>query len=225
MTTTIERVLADRCQSVLADAYETKKLFGRSGAPIEVFPTGMTRDSGDTLTELIANEGAANFLEVGLGLGLSTVFLSLGILRHRESFDALTLDPFQESHWDSVGLEMIRRAGLSDRVKFEKQYSEYVLPRLAEAGTRFDFIFVDGGHLFDNAFVDTFFAVRLARPGSLIVLDDRWMPAIQKTAAFFTGNIGLIDESAPKGTPGHRFISLRVPREMKVRKWDHFADF
>ncbi|MBX3380329.1 MAG: class I SAM-dependent methyltransferase [Phycisphaeraceae bacterium] len=225
MTSTMEPALTDRCASVLAEAYESKKLVGRSGTSIDVFPTGMTRASGDALTDLIANEKAANFLEVGLGLGLSTVFLSLGILRHREKFDALTLDPFQERDWDSVGLETIGRAGLTERVKFEKQYSEYVLPRLAEAGAIFDFIFVDGGHLFDNAFVDTFYATRLARPGSLIVLDDRWMSAVQRVAAFFTSNIGLVDESAAKGTPGHRFICLRVPQDLPTRKWDHYVAF
>lgn len=225
MTTTIEPTLLDRCAGVLAEAYETKKLVGRSGAAIDVFPTGMTRAPGEALSNLIAHERAANFLEVGLGLGLSTVFLSSGVLKHRATFDALTIDPFQERDWDSVGLEAIRRAGLEDRVRFEKRHSEYVLPGLAHAGAKFDFIFVDGGHLFDNAFVDMFYAVRLARPGSLIVLDDRWMPAVRRAAAFFMSNLGLADESPAEGTPGFRFITMRVPKELPSRAWDHYVEF
>jgi len=225
MTTVAAPSLIDRCADVLATAYESKKLVGLSGASVDVFPTGMTRASGEALTQLIAKERATNFLEVGLGLGLSTVFLSLGILQHRETFDALTLDPFQERGWDSVGLETIRRAGLSEFVEFAAKHSEYALPRLAEAGAKFDFIFVDGGHLFDNVFVDTFYAIRLVRPGSLIVLDDRWMPAVQKAAAFFVSNLGLVDESAEQGTPGYRFIYLRVPETLPERKWDHYTAF
>ncbi|MGH7243473.1 MAG: class I SAM-dependent methyltransferase [Phycisphaerales bacterium] len=225
MIDTLSPPLAVRCASVLADAFETQKLVGLSGASIDIFPTGMTRASGDYLTQLIAKENSPNFLEIGLGLGLSTVFLSIGVLQNRQKFDALTLDPFQESGWDSVGLETVRRAGLSNSVRFEKQYSEYVLPHLAEAGAKFGFIFIDGGHLFDNVFVDTFYAIRLAQPGSLIALDDRWMPSVQKAAAFFTSNMGLTDESAPPGTPGHRFIVLRIPTELPSRKWDHFVTF
>lgn len=217
--------LTDQCAAILEEAYKSKVVHGKSGKALDVFPTGMTRASGEALREMIAKEEAANFLEVGFGLGLSTVFLSLGVLQHHEKFDAVTLDPFQESAWDCAGLETVRRAGLLDCVAIAKDYSEYVLPRMAEAGARFDFIFIDGGHLFDNVMVDTFYAIRLVRPGGLIVLDDRWMPAVQKAAAFFVSNLGLLDESAEQGTPGYRFITLRVPREMVERKWDHFVGF
>ena len=225
MNTAISEPLVERCERVLSEAYSTRTLIGLSGQPTDVFPTGMTKEAGDALMKLVADERAGGFLEIGLGLGLSSLFLSLGVLQHHKSFEGLSLDPFQASGWDSVGIETIRRAGLDRHVRVEQEYSEFALPRLCGAGARFDFIFVDGGHLFDNVFVDVFSSIRLARPGSLIVLDDRWMPAVRRAAAFFVNNLGLIDESTPQGTPGHRFVILRVPHTITQRKWDHHVEF
>lgn len=191
----------------------------------DVFPTGMTREPGEALSGMIRAESASNFLEIGLGLGLSTVFLAQGVLSNHAKVQGLSMDPFQFRDWDGVGLETVRRAGLSESVGFEMELSERVLPELWQAGRRFDFIFIDGGHLFENVIFDTFYAVRLVRPGGLIVLDDRWMPSVQRGVAYFTANVGLLDESAPKGSPGHRFVTLRVPPELPQRKWDHFVPF
>lgn len=47
-------------------------------------------------------------------------------------------------------------------------------------GERFDFVFIDGRHLFDCVLVDFFYVDRLLEIGGYLALDDLWMPAVRK---------------------------------------------
>ena len=60
---------------------------------------------------------------------------------------------------------------------------------LAE-GRRFDLILVDGGHRFDDVFLDLVYADRLLEPGRVVVIDDLWMPAIRAATSYIERNLG-----------------------------------
>jgi hypothetical protein len=63
------------------------------------------------------------------------------------------------------------QAGVSfDRVTFECEPSEQVLPRLAP--DPLDFVLIDGGHGFPTPFIDFFYAGRRLRRGGLLAVDD-----------------------------------------------------
>jgi len=62
------------------------------------------------------------------------------------------------------------------------------LPRLCAEGERFDFVFIDGRHLFDCVLVDFFYVDRLLEVGGYVALDDLWMPAVRKVKSFILRN-------------------------------------
>jgi hypothetical protein len=63
------------------------------------------------------------------------------------------------------------RVGVSmDRVHFECERSENVLPRLEP--TPLDFVLIDGGHGFPTPFIDWFYAGRRLKRGGLLAVDD-----------------------------------------------------
>lgn len=63
------------------------------------------------------------------------------------------------------------QAGVSfDRVTFECEPSEQVLPRLEPEPL--DFVLIDGGHGFPTPFIDFFYAGRRLRRGGLLAIDD-----------------------------------------------------
>jgi hypothetical protein len=47
-----------------------------------------------------------------------------------------------------------------------------VLPRLAAAGARIQFAFIDGWHTFHHTLVDFFFVDRMLNVGEIVIIDD-----------------------------------------------------
>ena len=67
---------------------------------------------------------------------------------------------------------------------FHERKSEYILPKLAEEGNKFDFAFIDGWHTFDHTLIDFFYLNRMLDIGGILVIDDVGMPAINKLSRF-----------------------------------------
>ena len=61
-------------------------------------------------------------------------------------------------------------------------------PRLAAAGSRIQFAFIDGWHTFDHALVDFFFVDRMLDVGGIVVIDDVGYPSIRRLCHFILSN-------------------------------------
>ena len=63
-----------------------------------------------------------------------------------------------------------------DFIIFKEELSEIALPSLLkEKEGRFDLIFIDGLHSYDQVMLDFYYANRLIRIGGFIVFDDTWV--------------------------------------------------
>lgn len=206
--------------------YLTGRAAGESGRELEAFPTAMKAEAGSVLRHLAQRERAVRTIETGFAFGLSAMFIlegalaaGAGAVRH------VAIDPFQKRDWDNAGLRALREAGVSHLLELVEEDSALALPRMVAEGRRFDMGFVDGGHLFENAFIDIFYLQRLVRPGGLIVIDDLWMPAIRAAVAYFTRNAGMAEEGLDGFEGAKRFSILRTPESPVKRPWDHFVEF
>lgn len=203
-----------------------------SGALRPVWPVGLTKSRGEALRELARSCQATRILETGLGLAMSSSFLldaaisTLAESGRPAAAPLLTsIDPGESSINADAGLVHLQRAGLTPFHRFISVRSERALPRLIESAEQFDLAFIDGDHRFDGAFIDTFFALRLVKPSGLIVLDDAWMPSVQKASAFFVSNalcerISVFSEGGKE-----RLHALRPNPGHDYRVWDHFVNF
>src|SRR5262249_35973147 len=72
---------------------------------------------------------------------------------------------------------------------FRQSYSALELPRLAEGNARFELVYVDGSHLFEDVFVDTYFVIRLLAEGGVVVFDDSSNPHVSKVLRFLRTTI------------------------------------
>ncbi|MFO0832689.1 MAG: class I SAM-dependent methyltransferase [Phycisphaerales bacterium] len=198
---------------------------GESGAKTPLWPAGLTKGAGDFLRDLVVREGALSTVEVGLGLGLSSLAILEGLLsvpgakrRH------VTIDPGQE--WcDRAGVRTVQESGAASITTIIEKPSAMALARLWEEGQVFDFAFIDGAHWFDAVLVDLCLARRVVKHGGLIVLDDHWMPSIQAVLAFATTNLGFALELFDAGSPGGRMVAVRNGLAPDLRAWDHFKAF
>jgi predicted O-methyltransferase YrrM len=121
---------------------------------------------GKFLHLLAAAIGARRVLEVGTLGGFSTIWLA----RALPQGGAVVSIEFDAKHAE-VARANIARAGLSDRVDVRQGAALDVLPMIAaESGPPFDLAFIDADKAHNADYFD--WAVRLARPGAVIVVDN-----------------------------------------------------
>ena len=109
---------------------------------------------------------AANILELGTLGGYSTIWLARAL---PPKGCVITVDA-NPKHTE-VARSNVAFAGLSDRVEFRVGPALDVLPQLAREGRApFDFIFIDANKSDMPEYFD--WALRLSRPGSLIIADN-----------------------------------------------------
>ncbi|MCD2441458.1 O-methyltransferase [Agromyces sp. SYSU K20354] len=133
-----------------------------AGLPaIEVTPL-----SGKLLHLLARMSGARRVLEVGTLGGFSTIWLARGI-PHDGRVVTLELEP----HHAAIARANLERAGVSEKVEIVVGRAADSLPLLAERGDEpFDLVFIDADKESNTIYID--WAIRLGRPGTVIVVDN-----------------------------------------------------
>ena len=126
--------------------------------------------------------------EVGLAYGISSLYI-LDAMQEHGGGRLIGMDPAQhDGTWRGGGLHNLQRAGFADRYEFHEETSQRILPRLAEAGTRIQFGFIDGWHTFDHTLVDFFYIDQMLDVGGVVVLDDVGYPGLRRLAHFIVAN-------------------------------------
>ena len=196
------------------------------GSRHDLFPIAITAAEGEALRSWVAREGAARTIEIGLGYGLSALFIGEALLSGGDvSARHVAVDPYQSTRFADCGLQFLEEAGLVDLVEFHAEESQIALPRLLAEGRTFDLAFVDGNHRFDRVFLDVIYLGRLVRPGGVVFVDDYQLPAVAHAAAFCLTNLGWTSEEVSAADDLHQWTVLRTPREPDARPFDHFVDF
>ena len=211
----IERVVHDGKVTATAD-----------GSEHEIFPVAASVAEGKALHDWVVRERASRTIEIGLGYGVSTLFICDGLLH--AGHDAprhIAIDPFQSRRFSNVGLQLLGEAGVSQMVEHIAEESQFVLPRLCSSGKTFDLAFVDGNHRFDRVFVDLFYLGRLLRPGGVVFMDDYQLPGVARSASFFVSNVGWRVEEVSGDDDLHQWAVLRTSTEADTRPFTYFVDF
>jgi predicted O-methyltransferase YrrM len=173
------------------------------------------------LLELAASRKPASVLEIGLGWGFSAAGLqSLGCV-HRHVIIELEAG----SPRALQGERNVRGAApRPESLEFCWGDSHAVLPRLCASGERFDLVFVDGGHRYDDVFVDFHFSRRLVAPGAVIVLDDTWLPSVRTVVSWVETNLADQWRRLP-ASPALTLAAFEETARSDGRRWDHFSPF
>ena len=129
-------------------------------------PIDVSAAQGKFLHLLVRMSGARRVLEVGTLGGYSTIWMAKA-LPADGSIVTLEYEPLHAE----VARRNIERAGLSDRVTVRVGAAADTLPILAaERPEPFDFVFIDADKPSNTIYLD--WAVKLSRPGTVIVLDN-----------------------------------------------------
>jgi predicted O-methyltransferase YrrM len=160
--TAVDRYISDLLVTADAGLDAAQRASDAAGLP----PISVTPNLGKLLQILARLQGARSILELGTLGGYSTIWLARALPEDGRLI-TLEVDP---RHAEAARAN-IARAGLTDKVELRLGPALETLPQLEVEGRGpFDLIFIDADK---PAIADYFqWALRLARPGSLIVVDN-----------------------------------------------------
>lgn len=144
---------------VLAQALETNAAAGLRAIDVSAA-------QGKLLQLLVRMSGARRVLEVGTLGAYSTIWMAKGL-----PADGAVVTLEYEPHHAEIARRNIERAGLSHMIDVRVGAAADTLPMLAaEQPAPFDFVFIDADKPNNTVYLD--WAIKLGRPGTVIVLDN-----------------------------------------------------
>ncbi len=172
--------------AVVDEMFRSRRVVCGDGStrPLDVY---IPRAQGELLHQLVGETRPQTTLEIGLANGISALLIAEA-LREQGFGCHIAIDPFQNSDWGDAGVVALRQAGLDPLVTIDRRMSHHALPDLADRGTRVQFAFVDGSHLFDYVLADLLNVDRLLDVGGLIAFDDADFPAVEAVIRFALTN-------------------------------------
>jgi predicted O-methyltransferase YrrM len=168
------------------------------------------------INALIQRHSLTRTLEVGFAYGYSAAY----ILHATESHHVV-IDPYQ-AQYEHLGLSNIASLGWMSRLEHRPYPSACALPALLGEGRTFQFVFIDGGHHFDQILVDWFYADLLLDDGGFVLFHDAWMRSTQMVASFIRTNKVNYREHT---TPLQNLILFQKLASDDARPWYHFEEF
>lgn len=188
----------------------------------------VTAAQGKFLMLLAQIQGTVKVLEIGTLGGFSTIWLARGI-----PVDGRVIScEFEPRHAD-VARANLERAGVSEKVDIRVGAALDILPDL-EVEAPFDLFFIDADKANNPKYLE--WAVRLARPGSVIVLDNvvRGGSVLEGAVADdgSGGNVtaGTVEDEDIRGTRealellgSHPQLDATAIQTVGGKGWDGFA--
>jgi predicted O-methyltransferase YrrM len=157
-------------------------IYDRLNIPEHGRKTAIRRDQGEYLCDFLGPRTIARTLETGFAYGCSAAYIMSATTAPH-----IAIDPYADKYGD-LGLQNIAELGFQDRLQLIRQPSYLALPQLVAAGVTIDFAFIDGGHKFEEIFIDWYYASLLLNEGGCVALDDTWLEATRMTASFVRNN-------------------------------------
>jgi len=191
--TTIKQLRFFNFCPILRKMLETHQTIGRSGK----IHKGLTSLSSIHTLIIIRNIFfqicPEHTLEIGFAYGGSTLVMASSHrdLGRQPAKQHTAIDPGQAFTWDDAGLLNINRAGLKGFLDFRQLYSCQALPNLLEEKRNFDFVYIDGSHLFEDVFIDFYYVNLLLSDNGIVLFDDCTTPDIKKLLRFIDRNFSL----------------------------------
>ena len=191
-----------------------------------VFPVAISREEGEALRGWVTREDAAHTIEVGLGYGISSLYICQALLANSNVEPLhVAIDPNQSTRFADCGIQFLDDAGVLNLVEHHAEESQVVLPRFLTEHRKFDMAFVDGNHRFDGVFVDLVYLGRLVEPGGIIFVDDYQLPSVAKAVSFCINNLGWTLEEISSAHRHHGWAVLRTSTSPDERSFDYFVEF
>ena len=141
------------------------------------------------IREIILKENCFKTLEIGLGFGASALtFLSTLKEVENSNYNHTAIDPFQKKIFENSAIKLIKSAKLDQKFNFFESPSYEVLPELLKNEKKYDLIYIDGSHRFEDIFIDFYYSSLILEMNGIILFDDCTKLDIYKVIKFIKTN-------------------------------------
>ena len=181
---------------------------------------GVRPSDGLLIYELCRRVKPAKTLEIGFAYGVSTLYF-LAAIKANGAGHHTAVDPFEITHWHGIGLTKVKEVGMENHLRFIPAMSYAAFVDLVREGQKFEVIFIDGGHLFDNAFMDFTLGDLACPKGGHILIHDPWMASVSKVVAFIEKN--RRDYSRQPSSAPSMAVFVKTGEDQRI--WTHFKAF
>ena len=179
--------------------YRERRVVGRSGKVFENVGALSTVNNLLHIRSLMLELSPERTLEIGMAFGGSALTFAA---THRDLQRAprrqhTAIDHAQNSYWDDAGRQNLERDGLAEYVEVIEQYSAFALPQMIVEQRRYDLIYIDGSHQFEDVLIDFVFCHELLNIGGMILFDDSTDSQVAKVLRFIESNYDEIYRPEP----------------------------
>ena len=183
----------------LENLYRTREAVGRSGKPFHLTSGLSTVNNLLTIRQIMVEIRPERTMEIGMACGGSTLTFAATHrdLHNQPSRQHVAVDGFQCSGFDDVGRLKLEEAGLSEYVEVCEQLSALALPQMVREGLKFQLVYVDGSHRFEDVFCDFYFVRDLMPVGGYVLFDDSSDREVAKVVRFIRRNLSDCFEPIP----------------------------
>jgi len=199
-----------------------KELRNRLTVPESQTSVGLDWDQINFMLDLILNQTAPDrkldTLEIGLGIGCSAgAFLLSGRSRRH------TVISMDSPERQNLALKNVRQLDGDGIFELHEESSHFALPKLAGDGAKFDIALIDGGHRFDEIFIDFHYVRSLLNPSGFVLLDDLWMPSTKSVVSWIETNLESEWDRLPSVPKNFAVFQKRDIAD--TRAWYDFTPF
>jgi predicted O-methyltransferase YrrM len=163
---------------VLREMYETSRATTSDGRATGLLSV-VTPDFASALYRLVKKEKPALVLEIGLAHGATALSIATALNENGHG-RLVSIDPFQSSDWQGVGLMALKRSKLDHLHTFIEEPDYAALPRLLdEWGRAVDLAYIDGYHSYEYVLLDFFYVDRMLNLSGIVGFNDcDWAPVM-----------------------------------------------
>ena len=135
--------------------------------------------------DMISRYRPKRVLEIGCAMGVSGMVIVNALGRYCPDGSLVSVDPFQDTQWGSIGLNNIRKAIKHCKAKHDvthmwvKMLSVDYWKRSSVDGP-LDMVFIDGDHSFEGCLLDILGAHKYLKNGGMVIIDDVLHPGPRK---------------------------------------------
>jgi len=183
--------------------------------PEENKTTSITEREAEYIYDFLIKNEIKKTLEVGFAYGCSAAHIISATKNQHYA-----IDPYQELY-SNLGIKNIEKLKLKKFLIFENDLSHNVLPDLLKKDVKVDFALIDGGHKFDDIFIDFYYIDLLLNNKGYVLLHDSWTRSTQYVVSWIKNNkqnYKIIK------TPLKNLILLQKNGKDE-RNWYHFKGF
>lgn len=178
--------------------------------------SNILKEEGNFIYSFLKDKGIKKTIEIGFGGGYSAAnIISATKSKH------IVIDPYQKKRYNNLGIKNLKILNLKKFLKLKEDFSYNALPKLLKKKGRFDFAFIDGGHLFDEVMLDFYYIdLLLNQNGYVLFHDSKWRRSVQMVANFIKKNK---DNYKLAKEEGNLILFQKIGEDK--RSWDHFKEF